>query len=557
MEQTLKFKSNTARAILGAAGTFKHTHKVVWEYVVNEIQYRNKLIKAKVYVEANKNKVSIRGNGSGMDMSDLNHFFTMHAENGERKKGNPGRGLFGTGKSAVFGIAEEFILTTVKKGKKYKIRISVKDIKKYSSSGEDIPLKDYILIKGEKTRETSGTLIEINKIFKSVKVDEEEIIDNIEKHLRYEKGAEVWVNNHQCEPKEPIIKKEYIFNSKKNKFDDLLGNIDLIIKVASQPLEKKHQGVSILSKGNFYQLTLAGAENKEMSNHLFGEIDCPNLDDDDAEISPFSMSRDMELNTQNPVVRKIMAFIGLKVEEVRKILVEDDEKQKKSEEAKKLEKHEEAVSKIINEHFLKYKDKIKMKFLSKRKGLSGLVTTETSENKNKNENSSLTLGKDLEAILDLGNSSSGEFDLNSDKSNTSENEKKLLNKNLKEKINEKQIAQKTNGGSGKKSSGASKFEVKYRNHGKDNSRAKFIMGENTVYINLEHPYIASLKGKNVEDPLFAKITYEIAFTEYAVGLVRLLYTNKYFIENVDEYLAEVREIVNALSIPFTNRKTSL
>ena len=33
--------------------------------------------------------------------------------------------------------------------------------------------------------------------------------------------------------------------------------------------------------------------------------------------------------------------------------------------------------------------------------------------------------------------------------------------------------------------------------------------------------------------------------------------SKYFIENVDEYLAEVREIVNALSIPFTNRKTSL
>ena len=147
-----------------------------------------------------------------MDMSDLNHFFTMHAENRERKKGNPGRGLFGTGKSAVFGIAEEFILITVKKGKKYKIRISVKDIKKYSSSGEDIPLKDYILINGEKTRETSGTLIEINKIFKSVKVDEEEIIDNIEKHLRYEKGAEVWVNNHQCEPKEPITRKQYIFN---------------------------------------------------------------------------------------------------------------------------------------------------------------------------------------------------------------------------------------------------------------------------------------------------------------------------------------------------------
>jgi hypothetical protein len=54
--------------------------------------------------------------------------------------------------------------------------------------------------------------------------------------------------------------------------------------------------------------------------------------------------------------------------------------------------------------------------------------------------------------------------------------------------------------------------------------------------------------KDKESEMFQKVTYEVAFTEYAMGLVRLLYNNKYFKDNTDEYLQEVRSIVNALSI---------
>ena len=103
-QNNLFFKSNTARSILRAAKLFKHTHLVVWEYVTNEIDYRDKNVKPKVNVNFEKDKITISGNGSGMDISGLNNFFTMHGENQERKKGIKIRGLNGTGKSAAFAI---------------------------------------------------------------------------------------------------------------------------------------------------------------------------------------------------------------------------------------------------------------------------------------------------------------------------------------------------------------------------------------------------------------------------------------------------------------------
>ena len=81
----LKYKTNTARAILGAAGLFKYAHQVVWEYVSNELQYRDKSIKAKIFVKLEKDKMQISGNGSGMNYKDLENFFTLHGENLERK----------------------------------------------------------------------------------------------------------------------------------------------------------------------------------------------------------------------------------------------------------------------------------------------------------------------------------------------------------------------------------------------------------------------------------------------------------------------------------------
>jgi hypothetical protein len=60
--------------------------------------------------------IAISDNGRGMTDKDLQHFFTMHGENVDRLKGRPGRGKFGTGKSAAFGIAMTLRVDTVRDG---------------------------------------------------------------------------------------------------------------------------------------------------------------------------------------------------------------------------------------------------------------------------------------------------------------------------------------------------------------------------------------------------------------------------------------------------------
>ena len=64
-----------------------------------------------VEIDPKAKKIQITDNGRGMRMLDLHRYFQMHGENLDRKQGRPGRGFFGTGKSAAFGIASELIIT--------------------------------------------------------------------------------------------------------------------------------------------------------------------------------------------------------------------------------------------------------------------------------------------------------------------------------------------------------------------------------------------------------------------------------------------------------------
>ena len=50
MSNNLSIVTNTARGFLASADTFKHAHTAIWEYIVNEIQYRDKKVKPKVIV---------------------------------------------------------------------------------------------------------------------------------------------------------------------------------------------------------------------------------------------------------------------------------------------------------------------------------------------------------------------------------------------------------------------------------------------------------------------------------------------------------------------------
>ena len=59
------------KTYFAAANLFKHPHTVIWEYVTNEIQYREKGTKPEVHVIIEEDKIIIKGNGEGMDMLGL------------------------------------------------------------------------------------------------------------------------------------------------------------------------------------------------------------------------------------------------------------------------------------------------------------------------------------------------------------------------------------------------------------------------------------------------------------------------------------------------------
>jgi HSP90 family molecular chaperone len=101
-------KSHVARDLLQNAAIFKTPKLVVWEYVANGLEYVDEGTQPVVNVKLDnsKKRITITDKGRGMDLDGLRNFFVMHGENIDRKEGRPGRGRFGTGKSAAFGIAD-------------------------------------------------------------------------------------------------------------------------------------------------------------------------------------------------------------------------------------------------------------------------------------------------------------------------------------------------------------------------------------------------------------------------------------------------------------------
>ena len=61
--------------------------------------------------------------------------------------------------------------------------------------------------------------------------------------------------------------------------------------------------------------------------------------------------------------------------------------------------------------------------------------------------------------------------------------------------------------------------MEYRKIGKNEDRSRYDSAALTILINLDHAVVAAALGNGkVEDPTFKRLSYEIAFSEYAMGL---------------------------------------
>ena len=88
--------------------------------------------------------------------------------------------------------------------------------------------------------------------------------------------------------------------------------------------------------------------------------------------------------------------------------------------------------------------------------------------------------------------------------------------------------------------------------GKNEARARYVSDERTIYINIDHPQlIAAQSERSIDDPLFIRISYEVAFTEYAIALAAELNANDEWIDPSDPIIS-IRETINRIARKASN-----
>jgi histidine kinase/DNA gyrase B/HSP90-like ATPase len=533
----LKVKSHVGRDLLQSAEHFRTDRSVVWEYVSNSLQYTTPGVSPKVVVNIDERKKMIRisDNGRGMDRADLDHFFTMHGENRDRKAGRIGRGMFGTGKSAAFAIGGSLKVITVKDGKRSVATLNREDIEALQT-GEEIPVT---LEENERiTGEPNGTVVEISRIHLK-RIDRNGIIQYIERNLsQYPKDVEVVVDHYECEFKEPEVAESLARHPSGND-GRLLGDVTLTIKVAKAPLDEELRGIQVFSHGNWHTTTLAGSEGKQMSEYIFGEIDVPAIEEDKGPTRPFDNTRSGHLNANNEIVAALFRFIGPQIELVRRELVNREKARARSEESKRLAQHAAKIAEILSSDFAAFQVKLsRVRSASFGRDFGSKYAKASGDG----EGAWTEGGAELATPIHT----TGEGNGNGVKPST---KKKIpaIPVAVRPDANGSTTG-KPEGGSGPKSSPGGGFNVEHQNAGEDEKRGKYIADRRTIVINLDHPQVAAAYNLGgIDNPAFTRLTGEVAIAEYAVALAQ---------ECVDEYqipdeaLFDIRTTIDRVSRKF-------
>ena len=100
------------------------------------------------------------------------------------------------------------------------------------------------------------------------------------------------------------------------------------------------------------------------------------------------------------------------------------------------------------------------------------------------------------------------------------------------------------------------FSVQFKPMGIDENRALYVRDERTIYINIDHPQLSAAKGnESIENPIFLKLSYEIAFSEYSIALAHELNENNEYIDTSDPIIS-IRETINRISRKAANLYSS-
>lgn len=520
MSTSIVVTTHIGRDIIQSAQLFKTPEAAVWEYVVNSLQYVDQGIvpHVQITVDVPGKKITIEDNGSGMDHAGLQHFFTMHGENKERRAGVPGRGKFGTGKSAAFGIGANLKVSTTTNGKRQTVELTRKAID--TSDGNTVPV-EFIEENADANGDSNGTTIVISGI--SVKLAKEPIVALIERHLSAFQGSPVvTVNGRPCEIVRPSAAITKVFKPAPQQAA-LLGDVELTVKAAAAPLEDIHRGVQItIGTDNLVAVETAGVDTKEYGKYLFGHIDCPGLDNPKYDpVAAYTNDRSMRLNPAHPVVQALIPFIGASLEQVRQQLVEEGKKAKADADRKRLKATTSKIEKILNADLKDFRERVEGLGNNVRRrtpfdGQSGgneehptdkVIDPESEEAGHEDG----IAGENIDSPLPGDGTKGGE---NGGNDAGGENASPA---GVADPEGNKSVA--PAGADHRRLRGG--LSIDYDNYGTDYDRYRWAQDERKIIINLDHPVVKATKELPDDEATYRRLIWEIAFTAYAVALADL------------------------------------
>lgn len=542
MPERLVITSHVGRDVLQSAAMFRTPEAAVWEYVANSLEYVDAGVVPEVAVSIDERHgaITISDNGRGMDEEGLRHYFTMHAENPDRKAGRPGRGKFGTGKSAAFGIGKGLRIDTVCGAIRNVVEVSATSIQ--ASAGGEIPVR--WVVRGEESERQNGTQVTISGVAQR-RVAREPIIRLIERYLPYWRGISpsVVVGTHLCEVRTPPVAhtKEFLPTGE---LGSKLGHAPLIVHISQVPLDESQRGIAVTAgPGALVAIETAGVDRREFGNYLFGEIDVPILDevDPDDPVTPYDASRSLRLNATHPVAGALISFIGSKLETVRKELVNQKEAEREAERSRRLDQVADEIASVLNEDLSSLSERlIEIRRTTQR------VTPAMDEGSDEAE------GEEWRAS-DRGER--GVLDQGKPEPSTS-----TASPNPRPEPFEPIEPSPTTGRSDPAGDtpvsplpgpvgGKGGLSLDFERQGEQNDRSHFDKSASRIIINLDHPQVAAALGtaSAETDVTFRRLAWELALTEYAMVLGAGAAERDPDLDP-DEVLFEVREALRRLSV---------
>jgi hypothetical protein len=510
MTRKMEMTGNLGKAILQTAAQFQSAPTAIWEYVSNSLCYRESPEGCEIFISIDKDKVTISDNSMGMDEETIKRFFTYAGENlarqGKQKIWNH-RGINGTGKIAGFGIADSLIVETRKDGKKNIFELSRSAIESNPDGSNSIPVK--VISRNIKTSEINGTQITLKGI--NIKINISEVIGKIEREITpwRDKNIKIAVNSSICEFKELDIINTHIFRSE-GSIKDRYGDFILKVDVSRVPLGTHDRGIMVMSNENRIGIEDCAISTKECGSLITGSVDIPDLEIPIQNVTAVSQNRDLKLNGLHKGVQELQRFMGPKLEEVRKDILEKKDEERNSKQSKKLTQITNDLSSKFNKEW---------KLLTKQ--LNDLRLGTNAKNANSiyfepgddDSLEALIKGNEI-AVIDESDIRLGE------ESDFPKSPTEIPSKDIERDEDGKKDAAINAGKEARRRK--SGFLVDHDALGENEHRSIYIKDELKIIINTDHPSVtACLRSVNgdVENISFRRLVSEISFREFehAIG----------------------------------------